>query len=135
MKKSRRLDARSARSGCFVPSFDPTPTGWHRQARLQHILITEIQSLLRDEAADPALAAVQLLSAELSPDGGHVRLAYVVEAPLAQERDVRRTTRAALERATGFLRARLAAQLDLKHLPKLSFTFVGVVEGGAPWPE
>jgi ribosome-binding factor A len=51
------------------------------------------------------------------------------------------SSREALARATGFLRARLAALLELRRLPKLSFVFVGVQEpggaapGGAAWHE
>ena len=37
-----------------------------------------------------------------------------------------RETRAGLGRATPFLRARLAEQLQLKKLPQLTFTFVGL---------
>lgn len=96
---------------------------------------------MRDEASDSALAGVGLASVQLSVDGGHARVAYSVIAQLADEQRVGRAAREALVRATGFLRARLAALLDLKRLPKLSFTFVGVqepgagAEGGEPWRE
>ncbi len=82
---------------------------------------------------------MRLVSVHLSVDGGHARIGYVVEAALSAERQVEAASRAALGRATGFLRSRLASLLDLKRLPKLSFTFVGVQEpgasssGGAPW--
>jgi ribosome-binding factor A len=111
----------------------------HRQERLERILHDELQTLIRDEAADPALDGVRLVSVHLSVDGGHARIGYVVEAELSAERRVEATTREALARATGFLRARLVAVLDLKRIPKLSFTFVGVENpgtgftGGAPW--
>jgi ribosome-binding factor A len=111
----------------------------HRQERLERILLEEVQTLIRDEAADPALDGVRLLTVHLSVDGGHARISYVVEAPLAAQGQVERAAGDALARATGFLRARLAALLDLKRLPKLSFTFVGVQEpgtgtpGGKPW--
>lgn len=96
---------------------------------------------MRDEVSDPALAGVRVVSVQLSVDGGLARIAYAVEAPLADEQRVERGAREAFARATGFLRARLAALLDLKRLPKLSFTFVGVeqlpaterAEGGDAW--
>lgn len=103
----------------------------HRQERLERILLDEVQTLIRDEAADPALDGVRLVSLQLSVEGGHARIAYAVEASLSDERRVERASREALGRATGFMRARLAALLDLKRLPKLSFTFVGVHEPGA----
>lgn len=136
MKNSRRHPARPARMDPFAPLSDspetPEPTG-HRQARLERILLTELASLLRDEASDPALDGIRLLTLALSPDGGHARLGYVVETALENEAQARRRTQPALQRAHGFLRARLASQLDLKRLPTLSFTFVGLAEGGAEW--
>ncbi len=110
-----------------------------RQARLEHILKDEIQTILRDDAADPALGSVRVLSLQLSPDGGHARVAFAVEGPLGEADALIRSAAEALGRATPFVRARLAAQLDLKRVPKLSFTSVGVApeeieEGGEPWP-
>ncbi len=116
----------------------------HRPVRLESILLEQVQSLVRDEAADPALGGVRLVSLELSLDCGHARVAYAVQAAttpcdLAQ---AERGSRDALGRATGFLRARLADLLGLKRLPTLTFTWVGVYEpagaadpspGGEPW--
>ena len=114
----------------------------HRPHRLENILHEQLQSLLRDEASDPALHGLVLVSLRLSVDGGHARVAYAVEAPLADAARLERASLQALGRATGFLRARLADLLALKRLPTLTFTFVGVqapgaapdaAEGGAPW--
>jgi ribosome-binding factor A len=71
-----------------------------------------------------------LLAVHLSSDCGHARIAYAVEAPPGAETGRARDSAAGLGRATPFLRARLAQQLDVKRLPKLSFTFVGVAELG-----
>lgn len=140
MTKSRRLNARDARSYPSTQSFESPENAGHRQARLEQVLLAEVQSLLRDEASDPALEGVQPISLKLSPDGAHARLGYVVETALHTESEVKRRTQPALERASAFLRARLASQLDLKRVPKLAFTFVGVVrpsepagEGGDEW--
>lgn len=138
-KNSRRTAARFESSS----SFNPSPGGFlNRHARLEHLLLDGIQSVLRDEASDPAVAGVTLLSVQLSPDGGHARVAYAVVAALADEQRLAEQTRSGLARATGFVRARVAQQLNLKKLPRLSFTFVGVVEeglaarsGGEPCPE
>ena len=107
-----------------------------RQVRLEHVLFDELQALIRDEASDPALEGVQLIAVQLSPDGGHARIPYAVVAPLSSGSEREKESAAGLARATAFLRARLAQQLDLKRLPKLSFVFVGVTaEGGAPCPD
>jgi ribosome-binding factor A len=107
----------------------------HRQERLEHILLDEIQTLIRDEAADPALEGVRLVSVRLSVDGGHARIIYAVEGRLSDEQERQRASAEALGRATGFLRARLAALLDMKRLPKLSFAFVGIHEPGSSGPQ
>ncbi len=104
----------------------------HRQARLEHLLTDELQSLITDEASDPSLEGVRVLAVHLSPDGGHARVAYAVVAAIDREDEVGQITRAGLSRATSFLRARLAEQLQLKKLPQLTFTFVGITAGGAP---
>jgi ribosome-binding factor A len=139
-RRTHRSGARSSRALGSIP--DPGP-GRHRPHRLEYILLEQLQSLIRDEAADPALEGVRLVSMRLSIDGGHARVAYAVEstAPcdLAQ---TERSSREALGRATAFLRARLADLLGLKRLPRLTFTWVGVQEpavssdpseGGEPW--
>jgi len=144
-KRTHRAGSRSPRA--LTPDSSPEEadgdaTG-HRPHRLENILLEQLQSLLRDEASDPALAGLVLVSLQLSVDGGHARVAYAVEAPLGDARRAERTSRDALGRATGFLRARLAELLDLKRLPTLTFTCVGVqapgamstgAEGGEPWP-
>lgn len=137
MNKSRRPGAPEA----WPESSDPSSSEVHshRQARLERLLRTELQSLLRDEASDPALEGIELVSLTLSPDGGHARIAYAVSAEGENETSVKSRTRSALDRATGFLRARLATQLQLKRVPKLGFTFLGLserpAEGGEPWGE
>jgi ribosome-binding factor A len=114
----------------------------HRQRRVETLLLEELRTLLRDEVRDPVLGDVWPLALKLTPDGGTARIAYAVEGEGAQsgEAAAAAQSREALARATGFLRSRLAAQLDLKRLPKLAFRFVGVraawaqdAEGGEPW--
>jgi ribosome-binding factor A len=136
--RTHRSGARSPRAG--GPTSHPgAPEGGaagHRPHRLEFILREQLQSLLRDEASDPALDGIRVVSLELSTDGGHARVAYAVEASLGDSTRIERASRDALGRATGFLRARLADLLDLKRLPTLTFTFVGVQQVGvAPGAE
>lgn len=131
-RRARSRFAQADQSTLF-PGELPADGAGHRQARLEHILIDELQSLISDEATDPSLDGVRVLAVHLSPDGGHARVAYAVVAPLSLETEARHATRAGLTRATPFLRARLA-HLQLKKLPKLTFTFVGVTPGGDPCP-
>jgi ribosome-binding factor A len=143
-KKTHRSGARLPRDHHSTHSNGGNETGetGHRQERLEKILYDELQTILR-EAADPALAGILLVTVQLAPDGGHARIGYAALAPLAEEEHAARTTREALARATGFLRARLSSLLELKRLPKLTFTFVGAREpgarapreGGEPWQD
>jgi ribosome-binding factor A len=137
-RKPRRTHSRFAKSDTSIFSHGDSPdeAAGHRHARLEHILLETLQSLVTDEASDPALAGIRLLAVHLSVDGSHARVAYAVVAALRREGEVGRKSQAALARASGFLRARLAQQLDLKRLPQLAFTFVGVAQtGGEPCPE
>jgi ribosome-binding factor A len=130
---SRRAHTRKKQSDSYTSNIGDQPEEGlgHRQSRLEHILRDEIQSLLRDEVTDPTVEGVAVLAVHLSPDGGHARVAYAVIAPLDGEQKLRCTRQAGLVRVTGFLRARLAHQLDLKKLPKLTFTFVGILQSKA----
>lgn len=125
--KKSSTRSRSARPdpSTLFPGENPPDGAGHRQARLEHILSDELQSLISDEATDPSLDGIRVLAVHLSVDGGHARVAYAVVALLSREQEVGRASRAGLARATPFLRARLA-QLQLKKLPQLTFTFVGV---------
>ena len=133
---SRRTRARAAPSGTSIHSQFPHEEegAGHRQARLEHILLDELQTLIQDEATDPSLQDVKVLDVSLQA-GGTARVAYAVVAALDREHTVEQRSREGLKRAMGFLRMRLAQQLNLKKLPKLTFTFVGVVGGDAPPPD
>jgi ribosome-binding factor A len=147
-QESRRTRSQFAKSDTSTHSTGGLPDegAGHRQARLEHILLDELQSLINDEATDPSLDGIKILAVHLSADGGHARVAYAVAALLSREQEVGRASKDGLVRATGFLRARLA-QLHLKKLPKLTFTFVGIAQvgndkatggdkaGGEPCPE
>lgn len=119
------MTRRNRRTGSRFATLDPS-THSNRQVRLEHILIEELQSLITDEATDPSLDGVRILAVHLSPDGGRARVAYAVVALLSREQEAGRTSQSGLARATPFLRARMAQHLQLKKLPQLTFTFVGV---------
>lgn len=133
MSRAHRRSARSPRTPHLSSQrpqssqLHPHPGG-HRTERSQHILREQLQAILRTEASDPLLWDVVLVSLELSDDGGHARLAYAVaRAGEEDEHRVRQSWRRALERADGFLRTLLADRLGWKRIPRLSFTFVGLV--------
>src|SRR5262245_33368689 len=108
-----------------------------RTVRLQELIREEVSFLLRNEVRDPRLAGVDITMVELASDGSRARLWYTVDdedervgegelcspepfaggAGHSQGPD----RKEAWERATGFLRTRLAESLGLKRTPELRF--------------
>ena len=89
----------------------------HRRIRLEHIILEELNSLLRDEVEDPNLDGVHVVSVELSPDYRLAKALYQIEPGYSLER-----VQAALERSASFLRSQLGDALDAKFVPSLRFT-------------
>jgi len=83
-----------------------------RQVRLQELIREEVNALLRNEIRDERLAGLAVTMVDLSRDGSCARLWFTDDNQIEDE---------ALERAAGFLRARLAEALDLKRTPELRF--------------
>jgi len=94
----------------------------HRHLRVQGLVLDELRSLLRDDVSDPALAAVRVTAVVLSVDYRHARVHFVLGDQEAQVPSVEK----ALERATPFLRARLADAIEMKRVPELGFVFDGI---------
>ena len=100
----------------------------HRHLRVQGLVLEELRALLRDDVNDPALGEVRVVAVVLSVDYRHARVHFVLSS--ARSAEVRAIERA-LERATPFLRARLADAIEMKRVPDLRFVF----DGAAPPPE
>jgi ribosome-binding factor A len=104
----------------------------HRHLRVQGLVLDELRSLLRDDVHDPALDAVRVAAVVLSVDYRHARVHFLLTG--GQGGQVRSIERA-LERATPFLRARLADAIEMKRVPELRFVFDGAAypdkDGGA----
>jgi ribosome-binding factor A len=105
----------------------------HRHLRVQDLVLEELRALLRDDVNDPTLGEVRVVAVVLSVDYRHARVHFVLSgAELADVASIERR----LERATPFLRARLADAIEMKRVPDLRFVFDGIAspegEGGAP---
>jgi ribosome-binding factor A len=104
----------------------------HRHLRVQGLVLEELRALLRDDVNDPALGEVRVVAVVLSVDYRHARVHFVLGgAASAEVRGIER----GLERATPFLRARLADAIEMKRVPDLRFVFDGIAspeEGGSP---
>lgn len=85
-----------------------------RGVRLENVLREEIEAILRCEARDPRLNELTVTRVELSPGGARARVWMVTDEDEAE-------VDAALERARGFIRTRLAEALGSKRTPELVF--------------
>ena len=104
-----------------------------RHERVERAILEELRSLLAAEVSDPVLAGAWIIDVQLTSDGKNARASYAVRST-GDEADVGRATKAAFSRAAGFLRARVAASLNLKRTPQLSFTFIGLLLGETERP-
>jgi len=89
-----------------------------RQRRVSEQIHRELSLLLMLDARDPRLADVTITSVDITPD---LLLARVYFTVMAEGDDRVAEAQAGLERATGFLRTQLAARLQLRLVPHLSF--------------
>jgi ribosome-binding factor A len=94
-----------------------TATMTRRQKRVAELLHQEIGQLIYRRAGDPRLAGVTVTDVEVSPD---LRRAHVYVSVMGDD-EARQAALDALAHATGFFRHELAATLDLRFVPDLSF--------------
>ena len=90
-----------------------------RGQRLEGLFCEELNSLFHDEVSDPRLEGVVVTRVELTRDGSSARVWFVT--PHATSEASLLALRAAFERASGFLRHRLAEIFPLKRTPALTF--------------
>jgi ribosome-binding factor A len=98
-----------------------------RQERLREVLREELDGLLRDDVADPALDDLAVSWVELSSDCRSARV-HVATVRRVDPAVIARV----LDRATPFLRRSLAGTLDLKFVPLLRFLVTVGVAPSAP---
>jgi ribosome-binding factor A len=88
-----------------------------RVPRLEVLLREELSSLFDGEINDARLSCVRVTRVELSRDGSRARVWFDSLEPGVSRDELQ----LALQRASGFLRSRLADALPLKRTPELSF--------------
>jgi ribosome-binding factor A len=98
-------------------------SGGFRRVRLQDLILEELRGLLRDDVTDPTLHGVWINALVLSVDYRHARVHYALRGTEEDARQRRAAVERAFERATPFLRARLADAIETKRIPDLRFVF------------
>ena len=90
-----------------------------RTERVSEEVRAEIARVLREDVTDPRLRLVTLTRVDVSPDFSRADISWsVVERKGGATRE---QTEQALEKASGFLRKRLAEVLPLRRMPSLHF--------------
>ncbi len=92
--------------------------GSHHHERTQAAVLLELRTVVRDDVTDPELEGVRITHVVLSPDLRSAKVHFAV--PRGRPRSA---VERAFERASAFLRARLAEGVDLKRTPELRFIY------------
>ena len=98
----------------------------NRAQRISDEVRREVGRLLVEEAKDPRVKLVSITSCEVSRDLSHAKLFFT----MADEAPDLKVTMAGLDKASGFLRSRIAELLDLRKTPKLRFVYDSSVAEG-----
>ena len=95
-----------------------------RPERIGEQIRQELSQALATDVHDPGIGFVTLTRVKVSPDLQVARVFYTILGDLKAKRETAR----ALERATPFLRRRVAATIRLRRVPELHFQFDESVE-------
>ncbi len=93
------------------------PREFSRNQRLGSQVLRTLSELLRFEVKDPRLQQVSLTAVELSRDLSVAKVFF----SLLQPDDDPQPALEGLQRAAGFLRAKLGSALQVRHVPELRF--------------
>jgi ribosome-binding factor A len=88
-----------------------------RTSRVSGAVREELSEIIGFETDDPRLHIIEVLDAQVSPDGRHATVKVTVRG---DERECREALKA-LEGARHYLRHELAVRLSLRHVPELHF--------------
>jgi|SRR5512143_592722 len=92
---------------------------YQRADRVADLLVELISELIRKEIRDPRINAVTVTGVKVSKDLRHARVYFNL---LGRPED-RKTVLAGLKSATGFIRSKVAKQLNLRFVPTLEFFY------------
>jgi ribosome-binding factor A len=88
-----------------------------RTLRVAEAVREELSEIIGFETEDPRLLAVEVIEAQVSPDGRHATVRVVLRGTAREQKE----SLAALEHARHYLRHELASRLSLRHVPELHF--------------
>ncbi len=100
-----------------------------RTERIGEQLLRETARVLHDEVSDPRVANVTLLRVDVAPDLSNAYVYFSCFDPKTHADDSEvladeiATVQSGLESASGFVRRRLAAAMELRRTPELRFRY------------
>ncbi len=94
-------------------------TGISRSQRVGDLLIEFVSRLLTRSLNDPRLGSVTLTGVDVRPDLKHASIYFTVRDGTSGKDDALQGLRA----ATGFIRGRIAADLELRFVPAIEFVY------------
>ncbi len=98
-----------------------------KHERINQAVLRELGNILRNEVKDPRVG--ELVSVTAADVAADLKTCKVYVSVLGDEK-ARLDTSTALEKAEGFIRHALAANLNLRNTPKLSFIMDDSIEYG-----
>jgi len=101
------------------------PKDFSRSQRLGEQIRRELSVLIQNEVKDPGLGMVSLTAVKLSRDLSHATIYCSVMNSDEKEASIQ-----ALNRASGFLKRKLASQIHSRIVPALKFIFDESLERG-----
>ena len=104
------------------------PKEYARSERVAQMINRQLAMILRNDVNDPRVSGLTVTDVEVTKD---LRQAKVyVSSMLDNDVDIS-DTMAAVDKANGFLRRRLANVMELRHCPNLLFAYDSSISDGA----
>lgn len=104
------------------------PKEFARSERVAQMVSRHLATILRQDVNDPRVSGLTITEVDVTKD---LRQAKVyVTSMLDNETDIEQTMQA-VERASGFIRSRLAKTIDIRHCPVLLFAYDNSISQGA----
>ncbi len=97
-----------------------------RVHRISALLMRELAALIQQDIQDPRAARATLTAVDVAPDLSHAKV-FVTHL---EGKEHAREIVTALNRASGFLRHRIAGRVELRVVPQLRFVYDESVEKG-----
>lgn len=95
-----------------------------RSIKVAQSLKKELAELISHKVRDPGMGFVTITRVELTEDLRFARVYY----SLLGEAQERKSSRATLNRAKGFLRREMASRLNMRYIPEIEFVFDKSIE-------